>query len=355
MTNDEPDDAQRGRRRRRGGSPPRGRSGGGPGASATIGWRPGAEDHRDEHQDEHGSGGPGEREDADDERDADRERCARARSRRRGRSRSGLAGWPGAGLRPAARLRAASPWVASPSRLRLRLRLGARPDERAAPRPLAPEVGRPRVVPAPDADAAPRPVQPVGDVGVPRRRPQLRLQRVDPPAAAGPASRGARRDRSRGGAPGWVPSMKHSLIVSRVQRARSAARPAVDRRADDAVGSREVGDRRARGDVADERPPERRGGRQRGRGLARVRVSSGRCCPSRCRRRGRRRRVRRRREVAVRREVAGVVRRAGLDRGRAVLAVRAVANLEGGRPDRVLLRIRVAGEDVRHEVRGLRR
>ena len=93
----------------------------------------------------------------------------------------------------------------------------AAPEERPAPAGPAPEVGGPRPELAADADAPPRPGEPgcVGDV------PRLR-------ARARPSTGSTRQPpqdavyRRPGGstaffAPGWVPLMNHSLIVSRVQ------------------------------------------------------------------------------------------------------------------------------------------
>ena len=62
-----------------------------------------------------------------------------------------------------------------------------------------------------------------------------------------------------------------------------------------------------------------------------------------------------RRQEAVRREVAGLVRGAGLDRGRPARAALAVVERELRRPDRVLLLVRVAGQDVGDEEGCLRR
>ena len=105
------------------------------------------------------------------------------------------------------------------------------PISGAAPRSLAPEVGRSAVVLAPNADAAPGPVEPVGDVGIPRLRPELRLQRIDPPAAARPAvEKPVDVDRVAGAGLGPV----DEVLLDRVAgpAARSAAGPCVDRRAD---------------------------------------------------------------------------------------------------------------------------
>ena len=96
-----------------------------------------------------------------------------------------------------------------------RTRSGARPVERTPPRALAPEVRRARVVLARDAVAPTSPPQPVGHVRLPRVPAELRLDRVDPPAAA--ATRYSRPSRSIAlRAPGCVPRMNHSLTVSRV-------------------------------------------------------------------------------------------------------------------------------------------
>ena len=134
---------------------------------------------------------------------------------------------------------------------------------------LAPEVRGPRVVRARDARrrVAPGAIQSC-DVAVPGPRPELGLERVDPPAAAGPRveqpGRVDRRARRRAA----CPVMNHS--GRRVARpgARPAARPGVDpsprRRPSGGVN---VGDRLALREVADERPPQRRGGGQRRRRL----------------------------------------------------------------------------------------
>ena len=210
-------------------------------------------------------------------------------------------------------------------------------EERAAPAGPLPEVRRPRVVRAGDADAAPGP------------RPAS--SRTSTSQAAGPSSaltgstrqpphdRGveqARRvDRARAARLGAVDEpLRHRVAGPRPGR---AAGPRVDRRLDDAL--RRGGTSRSAASAVRSRTNARQSGAAAvseiaGFARARVRVVAvAHPDPDGDRRRLR---IRRRREVAVRREVAGVVRRAGLDGGRPVLAVRPVAELEGLRPDRVL-------------------
>ena len=55
---------------------------------------------------------------------------------------------------------------------------------RAAPRPFTPEVGGRRIVATDDAGPAPRASQPVRHIGPPGRGSELRLERIDTPAAA---------------------------------------------------------------------------------------------------------------------------------------------------------------------------
>ena len=230
----------------------------------------------------------------------------------------------------------------------------ARAGDRATPRRLAPEVGRPRVVLPERAGTASRATHPVRVSHVPRAGPELGLDQVDAIAAAGLAVEQAGRidlvRRARLGA-----GDEQGRRARPGPRSRRTTGPRVDGGADKTRRLMERGHRPAAGVVAHERAPQgsgrgERGGRRLGSGVRVVAVAHPDADDE-----TRMIAVGRRRQVAVRRQVARLVRRPGLDRSRPIGAALAVVERELCRPDRVLLLVGVAGQDVGDLVGGLRR
>ena len=228
-----------------------------------TGWRPDARITATKHQDQdvasrrsrartqrRRSGAtptamPGAADDRSAEAVVDGSRRGRRRRGRRGARRRRLAACRRR-CRHRRRAPPGSPWPPGPRLLgrlrRLRLRR-ARPEERPAPAGPLPEVGRARVVRPGDADAAPGPGQPVRDVAIPGRRPELGLDRVDPPAAARLGVEEARRIDLRAARPAGCPSMNHSVTVSRVHGPGAPPVHASIRGLDDALRRAERRDR----------------------------------------------------------------------------------------------------------------